>query len=292
MTKQLKGLGKGLDAIFQNSGISPMGTPRTTHDSTVNELPLDKIKANPTQPRTIFNAEAIEELTQSIRRLGIIQPITVRENTDGTYLIISGERRFKAATMAGFTTIPAYVRKANDQELLEMALVENIQREELSAIEIALTLDRLLHDCNLTQEQLSERIGKKRSTISNYVRLLSLPAEVQAALQQSLISMGHARAIAALTADTDQLYILEQTIENALSVRETEELVAKMTLPKKQTVKKAPLPSSYKAISSALTEALENKVSITRNAKGEGRITIRFDDQAQLDKIKQHILNR
>lgn len=293
MTKKPTGLGKGLDAIFQNSGISPLSGSAIikSKDSTVSEILIDKIKPNPSQPRADFDNEALEELAQSITRLGIIQPITLRENADGTYLIISGERRYRASKIAKLTTIPAYVRKANDQELLEMALVENIQRQDLNALEIALSFERLLKDCNLTQEQLSDRVGKKRSTIANYVRLLALPTEIQAAVKQNLITMGHARAIASLQNTADQLFALENVIEGQLSVRETETLVAKLAQPKltaNQT--KTPLSDEVKSLSKQLTQKLQGKVSITQTQKGDGKITIRFEDARQLETIKKIII--
>lgn len=283
MTKKLTGLGKGLDAIFQDAGVQSLNAHKS-NDTTVSEIELSKIVPNPNQPRTLFAEEALEELAQSIRQLGIIQPITVREE-GGKYLIISGERRFRASQIAGLVSIPAYVRKANDQQLLEMALVENIQREELNAIEIALTFERLLEDCKLTQKELSERVGKKRSTIANYVRLLSLAAQVQAALKAGIISMGHARAIAGVENHTDQIYLLEQIVEGKLSVHDAEELVAKMNEPNEKASKKT-TKNPYKELAKALTKSVGFKVAISSKGNGVGKVAIEFNSEEQLQKIQ------
>jgi len=292
MSKQFKGLGKGLDAIFQSNSPTSGYTTNKSNDKTVNEVELTKIKPNPAQPRTEFDQEALNELAQSISRLGIIQPITVKENEDN-YTIISGERRFRAAKIAGLTTIPVYIRKVGDQELLEMALVENIQREELNAIEIALTLDRLLKDCNLTQIELSERVGKPRPTIANYVRLLTLPAEVQAAIKSTLISMGHARTIAGVKSYADQIYVLEQILIENLSVRQTEELTQKLNqqnnnIKTTKTTKLQP-PQTYNNIANEFAAILGSKVAITLNKKGNGKITIKFNSEKELLKIQNLI---
>lgn len=283
MTKKPTGLGKGLDAIFQNTGAHNLSSPRI-NDTTVSLIDIDSIYPNANQPRTVFNEEALEELAQSIRQLGIIQPITVRES-DGKYMIISGERRFKASKIAGLTQLPAYVRTANDQQLLEMALVENIQREQLNAVEIALTFDRLMSDCDLTQKELAERVGKKRSTIANYVRLLTLAVPVQAALKTELVTMGHARAIASADSEVDQIYLLEQIIEGGLSVRQTEEMVAKMSERKQKTAtenKKNP----YKNLAKELSQTVGVKISIICKSDGVGKVAIEFNSDEQLKKIQ------
>lgn len=283
MTKKSTGLGKGLDAIFQNTGAHNLSSPRI-NDTTVSLIDIDSIYPNANQPRTVFNEEALEELAQSIRQLGIIQPITVRES-DGKYMIISGERRFKASKIAGLTQLPAYVRTANDQQLLEMALVENIQREQLNAVEIALTFDRLMSDCDLTQKELAERVGKKRSTIANYVRLLTLAVPVQAALKTELVTMGHARAIASADSEVDQIYLLEQIIEGGLSVRQTEEMVAKMSERKQKTAtenKKNP----YKNLAKELSQTVGVKISIICKSDGVGKVAIEFNSDEQLKKIQ------
>lgn len=286
----MKGLGKGLDAIFQNSGVSPVAgrSPIRTNDSTVKEISLDRIKPNPNQPRTLFSDESIDELAVSIGRLGIIQPVTLREEGDG-YMIISGERRYRASLKAGLVSIPAYVRKADDQQLLEMALVENIQREDLNAIEIALSFNRLLKECNLTQEQLSDRVGKKRSTVANYVRLLSLTAEVQAALRENLISMGHARSLASLSEASDQIFLLESIIEKGYSVRETEELVARLSQGGKEdapTAARVVKPAQFKTIGKELSGIFNQKVAISQSSRGVGKVTIKFETLEELEAIR------
>ncbi len=291
MSKQIKGLGKGLDAIFQSSGMSPAAARSAikSNDSTVTEIPISKIEVNPNQPRTLFDQDAIQELATSISRLGIIQPITLRVQGDG-YMIISGERRFRASQIADLKSVPAYVRRANDQELFEMALIENIQREDLNAIEIALSFDRLLKECEITQEELANRIGKKRSTIANYLRLLSLAAEVQASVRENLVSMGHARALASLSNHSDQVYVLEQILEKSYSVRETEELVAKMSQEKKPNALRTAVPSQFKTIKNELSELFNQKVSISQGRGGVGKVSISFTSEEELEQIREIIL--
>ena len=220
-----KGLGRGLDAIFGLDGanIDVKSTPM----SSMREIELSKIIPNPTQPRATFDDEALTELADSIRTLGVIQPITVKRNTDNEYVIISGERRWRASKAAGLATIPAYIREVDDANLHAMALVENIQRQDLNAIEIALGLQRLVDECGLTQDSLAEKVGKKRSTVANYMRLLRLPDEVQLALKEGLISMGHAKAIAGVP-DEKQLALLKRCLKKALSVRQAEEMARAM----------------------------------------------------------------
>ena len=213
-----KGLGRGLDAIFGTEKVAVKTTPMTQ----MTEIAISQIIPNPTQPRTQFDEEALKELSDSIKQLGIIQPITVKKQ-DEKYIIISGERRWRASQLAGLTTLPAYIREVDDENLHAMALVENIQRQDLNAIEIALGMQRLIDECNLTQEAMAEKVGKKRSTVSNYMRLLSLPSEVQLALKEGLITMGHAKAIAGISEDR-QLWALKKCIKKALSVRQAEEL--------------------------------------------------------------------
>ena len=218
--KQPKGLGRGLDAIFGTDAVDAKLKPM----SQMSEIDITEIIPNPTQPRTQFDEEALDELADSIRQLGVIQPITVKKSGDGKYIIISGERRWRAAQRADLTSLPAYIREVDDENLHAMALVENIQRQDLNAIEIALGMQRLIDECNLTQDALSEKVGKKRSTISNYMRLLKLPDEVQLALKEGLISMGHAKAIAGAPAE-EQLRVLKRCVKKGLSVRQAEELV-------------------------------------------------------------------
>lgn len=291
MKPKSTGLGKGLNAIFE---IEELNIPKHTHrDSTINEIELSKIEPNPNQPRTLFDGEALDELAQSITRLGVIQPITVKSRGDGTYLIISGERRYRASKMAGLETIPAFVREANDQALLEMALVENIQREELSAIEVALCLQRLIEECNLTQETLAERVGKKRSTVTNYIRLLRLPAQVQSALSGDVITMGHARALLGLPTAASQIAMLGRIIKNHLSVRQTEGVVQAMleAKPKAATTADREYPEYYTRLVERLEPLLGSKISIKRKASGEGKIVIDFDSEDQIQQIITNLEN-
>ena len=221
-----KGLGRGLDAIFGSDPVDAKLKPM----SQMAEIEIADIIPNPTQPRTQFDEEALDELADSIRQLGVIQPVTVKKGDGGKYVIISGERRWRAAQRADLKTLPAYIREVDDENLHAMALVENIQRQDLNAIEIALGMQRLIDECNLTQDALSEKVGKKRSSVSNYLRLLKLPDEVQLALKEGLISMGHAKAIAGAPAD-QQLRVLKRCIKKGLSVRQVEELVRSLRSP-------------------------------------------------------------
>ena len=245
-----KGLGRGLDAIFGTENIAAKVTPM----SHMAQIPIGQIVPNPSQPRTSFDEEALRELSDSIRQLGIIQPITVRRDGTDRYIIISGERRWRASRMAGLETLPAYVREADDENLHAMALVENIQRQDLNAIEIALGMQRLIDECGLTQEQMADKVGKKRSTVSNYMRLLTLPDEVQLALKEGLISMGHAKALAALPRQM-QVKALKKCLRGGLSVRQTEELARKAA----QTPAPVPAPEEeeYPESYSRLVEQLE-----------------------------------
>ena len=213
MTKYKSALGRGLDSLISMDDIQTNGS------SAINEIEISQISPNPEQPRTTFSEEALEELASSIRELGIIQPLTLRSVGDNAYQIISGERRYRAAKMAGLHTVPAYIRTANDSELTEMALIENIQREDLNAIEIALTFKKLIEQYHLTQERLSERIGKKRATIANFLRLIRLPAEVQLGLRDKIVDMGHARALLSLDKPSLQLKLYNEIIKKGLSVR-------------------------------------------------------------------------
>ena len=229
--KKVTGLGRGLDALIDTTHVEPRG------GSSINEVELAKIIANPNQPRRTFDQEALQELADSIKAHGVISPITLRKNEDGSYMIIAGERRFRAAKLAGLNTIPAYIRTAKDEQVMEWALIENIQREDLDAIEIALAYQRLIDDYNLTQEKMSERVGKKRATVANYLRLLKLPAEIQIGIKEKKIDMGHARAILASESTEKQLYLYKRILNEGLSVRKVEELAAenKTDKPKKNT---------------------------------------------------------
>jgi len=282
-------MGRGLDAI--------LGSPETDITSkdisgnyvvgAVAELAIHHIETNPFQPRSEFEDQALMELSDSIQRQGIIQPITVRKMGFEKYQLISGERRLRAAKMAGLKTIPAFIRVANDEQMLEMALVENIQRENLNAIEIAISYNRLIEECQITQEELSNRVGKKRSTVTNYIRLLKLPAELQIALSQNQISMGHARSLINVDDLATQLKILENIISKDLSVRETEALVKEVLNPidNVQRKKETHLPAQYLSYRSQLSNLLSSRVDLKRNTRGGGKISIPFSGEADLLRI-------
>ena len=278
-----KGLGRGLDAIFGSEHLDARLKPMTE----MAEISVSAIFPNPTQPRTEFDEEALEELADSIRTLGVIQPITVKRTDDGRYLIISGERRWRAARKAGLESLPAYIREVDDENLHAMALVENIQREDLNAIEIALGMQRLIDECNLTQEALSEKVGKKRSTVSNYMRLLKLPNEVQLALKEGLISMGHAKAIAGAPEEL-HLRLLKKCIRKGLSVRQIEELVRALTDPAAKPAAPAEdeeYPESYARLVEQLEKFCSQEISIKRSKNGGGRIVIDFSDDRDIDRF-------
>ena len=253
------------------------------------EIPIDHISTNPFQPRTKFDDETLEELAESIRQIGIIQPITIRETHDGNYQLITGERRLRAARIAGINRIPAYIRGAHDNDLLEMALVENIQREDLDAIEIAISFQRLIDECNLTQEDLSQRVGKKRATISNYIRLLKLPAEIQLGIREKKISMGHARAIVNIEDPKEQLDLYFKIVRTDLSVRKVEELVRKLTEKKEESEisdsQRTSLPHTYEELKNHLSEFFNTSVDFKRNNKGAGKIVIPFVSDDDLERI-------
>ena len=280
--KQEKGLGKGLSALFgENIKVSSKPMAEMV------EIALTDIVPNPTQPRTEFDEEALEELAASIRQLGLIQPITVKREGD-KYIIISGERRWRASERAGLVSIPAYIREVDDTTLHAMALVENIQREDLNAIEISLGMQRLVEECGLTQEALAERLGKKRSTVANYLRLLNLPEEVQFAIKSGLISMGHAKAIASIESKSKQLSLLKRCIKSNLSVRQLEELV-RLASDKKKKVATPVIDEEYPESYSRLVEHLEKffsqDIAIKRGKNGGGKIIIDFSSDADIDKF-------
>lgn len=282
-------MGRGLDAILgsPDTDITSKDISGNYVVGAVAELAIHQIEANPFQPRTEFEQQALLELSDSILKQGIIQPITVRKIGFEAYQLIAGERRLRAAKMAGLKSIPAFIRVANDEEMLEMALVENIQRENLNAIEIAISYTRLIEECKITQEELSVRVGKKRSTVSNYMRLLKLPAEVQIALSQNQISMGHARAVINVDNLAIQLRILEQIISRDLSVRETESLVKDVLNPIEKTEKKKDnyLPSNFISYRSHLNNLLSTRIDLKRNSKGSGKISIPYTGEADLLRI-------
>jgi ParB family chromosome partitioning protein len=266
-------LGKGLGALINNDSLEhTQDIPVSTENY---EIGISKIKANPDQPRTSFDEKSLEELADSIRIHGIIQPLTLRETEYGEYQIISGERRFRAAKLAGLTTVPAYIRTANDQETLEMALIENIQREDLDAIEIALTYKRLIDECKLTQEALSERVGKKRSTVTNYLRLLDLEEDIQQSIKDGKISMGHAKPLLGLTDSIIREQLAKKIVDEGLSVRQIEEITQTLTQ-KKETKRKAQkpdseeLPEKFGLLLELLDTKFNNKIQFKRNKNGEG----------------------
>ncbi len=301
MAKIQTGLGRGLGALIsdvnsiqQAAHRQPAGEPARPLVST-SEIEISKIEPNPYQPRTEFNQEALEELASSIKLLGLIQPITVRPLENGRYQIISGERRFRASQIAGLETIPAYVRKTDDQGMLEMAIVENIQREDLDSIEVALSFQRLIEECNLTQEAMAERVGKKRATVTNYLRLLKLPAEIQFAIRAKKISMGHAKALLSLETDKEQLKLANQIIEQDLSVRQIEQKIQNLGKKKEKKAKEESpvieLPDNHFRVIEIIGKYFNNNVTAKRDNKGNGEITIRFNSDKEIEQFLQALEN-
>lgn len=283
-------LGRGLGALLDDS--DNIATTVTVVNN-INEIPVSSIETNPYQPRTHFDEEALNELAESIKIQGIIQPITVRKLDDNTYQLISGERRFQASKRAGLSMIPAYIRTANDQQMLEMALIENIQRENLNALEIALSYQRLLTECSLKQEELGDRVGKNRSTVTNYLRLLKLPPDIQAGVRDNKISMGHARALISVENIDDQLTIYKRIIESELSVRKTEELVRSLeeqeeATPKEKTA--SPHNKEIQYLQQKLATHFGTKIQIKSDAQTKGEIKIPFASGEDLNRILE-ILN-
>ena len=278
--KPRTGLGRGLDALIDTSNVTTNGS------SSISEVELSEIYPNPNQPRRNFSEEALEELAASIRELGVISPITLRKNEDGTYLIIAGERRFRAAHRAGLTSIPAYIRTAKDEQVMEMTLIENIQREDLDAIEIALAYQRLIDEYNLTQERMSERVGKKRATIANYLRLLKLPAEIQVGIKDRNIDMGHARALLSLKTPQEQLLLYKRILKEDLSVRRVEQIVSGEDVAEEQK-EAAPKPKKIqlKAEQKALSKKLGVRVRISCSEDGKGKIVLPFNTQEQMEAL-------
>ena len=295
MGKQIKPvLGRGIEALIKMDDLNTGGS------SSINEVDLSKIEANPDQPRSVFDEETLEELAASIKALGIIQPITLREIHPDRYQIISGERRYRASMLAGLTSVPAYIKKADDENMMEMALIENIQREDLNAVEIALAFQTLIEKHNLTQEKLSERVGKKRATIANFLRILKLPAEIQIGLKDRKIDMGHAKLLLSLDDPSTQLMVYEQILEYGFSVRRTEEIVKELNntetdeiddtndVVKAGTGKpKRKTSNEYNELKNQLASFLGVKVSLSCNDKGAGKISISFDDEIELQRILQ-----
>jgi ParB family chromosome partitioning protein len=283
-----KGLGRGLDAIFGTE--KPV--VKTAPMNSMAEIATEQIIPNPNQPRTQFDEEALEELAASIRQLGVIQPITVKKSDD-KYIIISGERRWRASQRVGLATVPAYVREVDDENLHAMALVENIQRQDLNAIEIALGMQRLIEECGLTQEAMADKVGKKRSTVSNYMRLLNLPDEVQLALKEGLITMGHAKAIAGVEPE-QQLWALKRCLKKALSVRQMEELARKLAeqTGKDSTSVEDEYPESYSRLVEQLESFFSQNISIKRGKNGGGKIVIDFSGDAEIESFIERLRNR
>ncbi|HAH22366.1 MAG TPA: chromosome partitioning protein ParB [Prolixibacteraceae bacterium] len=278
-------LGRGLGALIDGAD-----TYNNEVRSSINEVELSKIVANPYQPRTTFDEEALNELAASIKEIGIIQPITLRKVDDNHYQIIAGERRFRASKIAGLTAIPAYVRTADDEAMLEMALVENIQREDLDAIEIALSYQRLIEECKLTQEDLSDRVGKKRSTVTNYLRLLKLPAKIQKGIVEKLIAMGHARALVNIKDSDMQLMIYDETLKNDLSVRRVEEIVRNYnddnaSFKSEEKPVKEKFPTEYEDLKNHLNKFFHSKIDFRMDQSGKGKIVIPFTSTKDLERI-------
>lgn len=280
-------LGRGLDALITMDDLKTGGS------SSISEIELSRIQPNPDQPRSIFEEEALEELATSIRSLGVIQPITLKETGTEKYMIISGERRYRASLMAGLDRIPAYIKTAADDNVVEMALIENIQREDLNAIEIALAYQKLIDNYGLTQEKLSERVGKKRTTIANYLRLLKLPAEIQVGLKDKKIDMGHARALIPVEDPEVQLALYEQILAEGLSVRNVEEIVRNgvNAVALAQAKKEQPaghklrLPEEFNLLKDHLSSFFNTKVQLVCNDKGKGKITIPFTSEDELERL-------
>jgi ParB family chromosome partitioning protein len=281
------GLGRGLSAILEDA-VQESGAA-APDAGTINEVPLAFIEPNPFQPRTHFDPDALQELADSIKALGVIQPITVRRLSPDAYQIISGERRFQASKIAGLSAIPAYVRTADDEQMLEMAIVENVQRQDLNPIEIGLAYKRLMDECRLTIEQTAEKVGKKRPTVNNYLRLLRLPPEIQAGLKENKISMGHARALIAVDNPLVQLSIYKDVVEKDLSVREVEERVKSIGESPK-TEKKAPAPSTpfdiqLKSVRENLESRFQTRVQVNAKADGNGEIRLKFYSMDDLNRL-------
>ena len=300
MSKQQRGLGKGLGALlggdtdlsqirkpvgYVNKEVVNVEQPQQGGTADIMRIPVDMIEPNPFQPRMNFDSEALEELADSIRTLGLIQPITVRRKADGRYQIISGERRFRAGRLAGMDMMPAYIRDTNDQGMLEMAIVENIQRENLDPIEVAMSYQRLIEECSLTQEQMAVRVGKKRASVTNYIRLLKLPAKIQHDLKVGLLSVGHAKVLLGVDDQALQEHLCDEVIKNDMSVRQLEEKIKRMTEPKKQAqgTEEQELPDEYFKVLEIVGIYFENNISLKRSNGGKGTMTIHFtsDDEVR-----------
>ena len=282
-TNNKRGLGRGLDALFGDL------TPKTKPMSEMAEIAIKDIEPNPLQPRRTFDEEALQELAASISQLGVIQPITLRRRSDGKYTIISGERRWRASQIAGLDTLPAYIREVDDENLHAMALVENIQRQDLNAIEIALGMQRLIEECGLTQEAMADKVGKKRSTVSNYLRLLSLPSEVQLALKEGLVTAGHAKAIAGMDS-SEQVKALKKCIKRGLSVRQMEQMARKLNeRPEVSSIDDEEYPESYTTLIDELERLFSDNISLKRTKSGSCRITIECATDSDIEVLVERL---
>ncbi len=285
--KKYNALGRGLDALISTEAV------RTQGSSTINEIPIEQIEPNADQPRSLFNEEALQELANSIHEIGIIQPITLRQISENRFQIIAGERRWRASKIAGLKSIPAYIRTINDENVMEMALVENIQREDLNPVEIALAYEHLLENTGMTQEKVSERVGKSRTAVTNYLRLLKLPAQVQMSLQKKEIDMGHARALLALDSPSLQLRVFREILKNGWPVRKVEKVVQQLKngedieTGSRKIYAKTKLPEEFNVLKDRLSSFLNTKVQLTCSPKGKGKISIPFNNEEELE----HIMN-
>lgn len=287
-------LGRGLDEIGGGRGLDALidtGEVHTQGSSNLNEIEIALIDPNPNQPRREFDQEALQELANSIQEVGIIQPITLRQVENGRYQIIAGERRWRASQLAGLTSIPAYIRTVEDEGVMEMALVENIQREDLNAIEVALAYQHLAEATGMTQDKISKRVGKSRAAVTNYLRLLKLPAQVQMALKNHEIEMGHARALLAIDSPSQQIKLFREVQQQQLSVRKVEELVQALKngddvkTARGKIASKSQLPEEFNILKDRLAQFFQTKVQMTCSAKGKGKITLQFDNEEQLERI-------
>ena len=300
MSKQQRGLGKGIGALlgmdadlnnirkpvgYINKEVVNVEQPHQQGTADILRIPVDLIEPNPFQPRMSFDQEALEELAESIKTLGLIQPITVRRKDDGRYQIISGERRFRACRLSGMDMVPAYIRDTNDQGMLEMAIVENIQRENLDPIEIAMSYQRLIEECRLTQEQMAIRVGKKRASVTNYLRLLKLPAKIQHDLKVGLLSVGHAKVLLGVEDSLLQEYLCDLVIKEDMSVRQLEDKIKKLSQPKNENAEDdaQDLPDEYFKVLEIVGKYFENNISLKRTSAGKGSMTIHFssDDEVR-----------
>ena len=293
--KNKRVLGRGLDAILQSpeTDITSKDISGDFVAGAIAEIDINLIETNPFQPRTEFDETALRELAQSIKEQGVIQPVTVRKLGYNRYQLISGERRLRASKLAGLSKIPVFIRVANDEQMLELALIENIHRENLNAIEVAISYQRLIDECNMTQEEVSDKVGKSRSAVANFLRLLKLPAEVQIAIRDGHITMGHARALINVTDKEQQLKLLQQIIEGEMNVRQTEELAEKAKNPGAKERKQTNfIPEHFKSKIKKLSQTLNTKVKVTRNVKGQGSVVIDFKDEAEFDRIMELFGNK